>query len=93
MEQYTPELITIEEFAKRMGVCRATAFDWKAHGRVKLGRDFIQIGRTIRVLWCPELLKHLQEDCLQAEAQPSVEKKKRPVKLRNKGKASINLDY
>ncbi|MGC2422802.1 MAG: hypothetical protein WA666_00385 [Nitrospirota bacterium] len=93
MEQYTPELITIEEFAKRMSVCRATAFDWKAHGRVKPGRDFIQIGRTVRFLWGPELLKNLQDDCQLAAEQPSVEKKKRPVKLRNKGKASINLDY
>jgi len=92
VEQYTPELITIEEFAKRIGVCRATACDWKHRGVLRPGRHFIQHGRTIRFEWGPDLLKKLHEDCLQAEEQPTVEKK-RQVRPKNKGKGSIDWDY
>jgi len=77
-----------------MKVSRTTVFDWKKHGRVKPGRDFIQIGRTIRFLWGSELLKRLLDDSLPADAQPNVDKKplKKP-KNNNRVKPSINLDY
>jgi len=94
LEQYKPELITIEEFAKHMGVSRTTAFDWKKHGRVKPGRDFIQIGRTIRFVWGPELLKRLLEDSLQAEEQAIIDKNPlRKPKNNNRVRSSIDFDY
>jgi len=95
MTLYAPELITIEQFAERFGVSRSTAFNWKKNGRLKPGRHYIQIGRTIKFLWEPDLLNKLHEDCLHKEQSTPVRKKRprpRPVSITG-GKPSIDLGY
>lgn len=63
-QAHTPELISIEEFATRMGVSRTTAFAWIKNGDLQPGRHFIRIGRVIRFAWGEELIRRLHEDSI-----------------------------
>jgi Helix-turn-helix domain len=95
VESYTPELISPEEFAKRWGVSRSTIFNWRKRGRLKAGRHYIKIGRTVKFVWGPELIAKLHEDCLRDDEQARNEQKAKSNKprSRNVGQALINLDY
>lgn len=64
------EVLTVEEFADRMKISRATVFDWMQRGKLKAGRHYIHIGRVIRFEWGPELLQRLHEDCRASENPP-----------------------
>jgi hypothetical protein len=55
------ELLTIEEYAKRFGVCRTTIFEWKKRGKLQAGRHFIKIGRVLRFFWSLDVLKDLHD--------------------------------
>ncbi len=52
-------LITIEDFARRIGIGRATAYSWLADGKLIVGRHVVRIGRVVRILWNDDLLAHL----------------------------------
>lgn len=95
LEHYTPELITIEEFADRIGISRTTAFNWEKRGQLRAGRHYMQIGKTVRILWGPDLLNKLHEDSLQPTEQSKSEWKMKSQKPRSssRGKALINIDY
>lgn len=45
------ELISVEEFARRMEVSRSTVFVWLAKGYLAEGKVFIRVGKTIRFIW------------------------------------------
>ena len=90
----TIELVKTEEFAKRLDVSRTTVFKWKQEGRLLPGRDYIQIGRTVRYLWGPDVIRNLHQDDIR---EPGVQdhQLQNDTKLKtcpNK-KSIINWDY
>ncbi|GFO65900.1 hypothetical protein GMPD_38190 [Geomonas paludis] len=57
------ELITIEMFAERMAISRATAYDWKQRGILVQGKHFIKYGRIVRICWNSDLIEYLLAGC------------------------------
>lgn len=53
------ELITAEEYARRMGVSRSTVFDWIARRYLVAGRHYLKVGKTLRFIWSMEVLASL----------------------------------
>ena len=92
-------MLSIEEFAARMGVKRTTIYDWLKSGHLRSGRHYIRIGGTIRFPWGPELLQRLLEDTPEEEprqkaenANKSGESFPQPTTAR-KRESQINLNY
>lgn len=57
--EHNAGIISIEEFANRLGISRSTAYTWLAEGRLVTGRHVLRIGRVVRILWSDELMAHL----------------------------------
>lgn len=53
------EMITLEEYARRMSVSRSTVFDWLAKGYLEEGQVYVRVGKTIRFIWSRESLAAL----------------------------------
>jgi len=88
------ELLSVKEYAKRFCVSRTTVFEWKKSGILVPGRHYIQIGRTLRFVWCSEVICELHG----GNSQNIENKKKRPIKSAISKKASnkksaINMEY
>lgn len=45
------ELLTVEDFAKKMKVAKSTAHDWIACGEFVDGKHYVRIRSVIRILW------------------------------------------
>jgi len=88
------ELLTVEAYAKRFCVSRTTVFEWKKNGILIPGRHYIKIARTLRFVWCSEIIGDLHE----SNAQDTENKKKQTInstmskKVTNK-KSTINMEY
>jgi len=82
------EMISLEEFAKRMAVSRSTVFAWLAKGYLAEGTIYVRVGKTIRFIWSLETVTALtlKSDALAAEEsdQKHVYGYKQKV---------VNLDY
>ncbi len=92
-------MLSIEQFANKMGVRRTTVYEWLKSGHLVSGRHFIRIGSTTRFPWGPELVQKLFEDSLRPE-QPEAMSIEEPVikpllKVPAVGKhrLQVNLDY
>jgi len=82
----TPELLTVEQFAQRLQVSRATVFVWLHKGVLAAGKHYLKVGRVLRFLWSAELLETInQASELAVHALPS------PSRL--KKSSSLNWDY
>ena len=79
-----PELLTVEEFAKRLRVGRSTVFLWIASKKMIQGIHYFKIVKTVRIPWCIELLASLSVEHEDTEAAP--------VRF-GKNRQTINLDY
>lgn len=86
------DLITIETFAKRVGISRATAFDWKRRNILVLGRHYIKFGRVVRVCWDPDLIRKLMEDCAESFQAPRQVPRRKDVAVSGAG-STINWEY
>lgn len=51
MNTHDFELVSVEEFARRMEVSRSTVFAWLAKGYLAEGKLVIRVGKTIRFIW------------------------------------------
>lgn len=58
------ELLTVEEFAKRVQVSRATVFAWMQKKILVQGRHFMKYGRVLRFVWNGALIQELVAGCL-----------------------------
>lgn len=76
------ELLTVEEFAKRLRVGRSTVFDWIAKKKMVQGVHYFRINKTIRIPWTLELLASLSTETDEPEKDRTY-----------KSKQIINLDY
>jgi hypothetical protein len=90
------EVITGDEFSKRMKIGRTTFFKWKKDGRLQVGRDLIQKGRILRVLWGENLLRRLLETSdrsVEKQPQEKAAKKKGGIVPPRKCTTVINFEY
>jgi len=88
----TAELLTVEQFAQRLQVSRATVFTWIQKQILVQGRHFLKIGRVLRFTWSDDLVSILMHDSVLAlpVALPAVV----PVRLTSKkSDSSLNWDY
>jgi hypothetical protein len=88
------ELLSVGEYAKRFCVSRTTIFEWKKNGILIPGRHYIKICRTLRFVWCPEVISELHE----SNSRNTENKNKHTIKLEMSKKASnkksaINMEY
>lgn len=56
------EMLSIDQFAAKMGVSRTTVYEWFKSGYLSPGRHYIKIGKTTLFAWGAELLQKLHED-------------------------------
>lgn len=83
------EMLTVEEFAKRMKVCRTTVFQWIKEGVLVQGEHYIRLGRVIRFPWGPELIQALKKPVV--KGKPPAPRRKR-LKATTE-KSVINFEY
>jgi excisionase family DNA binding protein len=67
------EMLSIEQFAERMGVGRTTVHGWIKSGSLRSGRHYFRIGGTVRFIWGTELFQKLLEDSLETDITPFPE--------------------
>jgi predicted DNA-binding transcriptional regulator AlpA len=88
----TTELLTVEQFAQRLQVSRATVFTWIHKQILVQGRHFLKFGRVLRFTWSDDLVACLLSESVQDQpvAIPAVV----PVRLSSKKfDNSLNWDY
>lgn len=88
----TPELLTVEQFAQRIQVSRATVFTWIQKQILVPGRHFLKFGRVLRFAWSDDLVACLLQDSAQVAtiAAPSILP---AVASRKKIGSTINWEY
>ena len=88
------ELLTMDEYARRLQVGRTTIFEWKGSGKLIPQQHFIQKGRVIRFIWELETIRSLHE----IDTPDSEDVKPVSVYTAEKGnyssiKSAIDLNY
>jgi hypothetical protein len=92
LSQQPPELLTVEQFALRLQVSRATVFVWMQKQILVQGRHFLKIGRVLRFTWSEEFISILMHESATAlaVAPPPLS----PVAVsRKKTGSSLNWEY
>ncbi|ACH40070.1 helix-turn-helix DNA-binding protein, putative [Citrifermentans bemidjiense Bem] len=85
-----PELLTVEEFAKRMKVSRTTVFGWLKSGVLSEGVHYFRIGRILRFCWREGLFFNSQQkQPLEDECQTSQPPLPRSEQDSQRGAASV----
>ena len=88
------ELLTIEEYARRFGVCRTTIFEWKKRGKLKSERHFIKIGRVLRFFWSIDVIRDLHNVNNEKIETPNSDLKvARKSMLDINKRSTINFEY
>lgn len=59
MNTFPSEVLTVEEFARKLHVSRATVFAWIKRGTLTEGEHFFKLGRVLRFVWSGALLENL----------------------------------
>lgn len=89
---HPPELLTVEQFAQRLQVSRATVFAWIQKQILVQGRHFLKIGRVLRFTWSDDLIACLLQDS--AQTVPVVPPPLSPVAAsRQKSGSALNWEY
>jgi predicted DNA-binding transcriptional regulator AlpA len=87
-----PELLTVEQFADRLQVSRATIFAWMQKKILIQGQHFLRLGRVLRFPWSPDLVAGLL--AVSAQTPPVAPPSLSPVLApRKKRPTVINWDY
>lgn len=87
-----PELLTVEQFAERLQVSRATVFAWIQKQILVQGRHFLKIGRVLRFTWSDDFISLLLQESATAAAValPTLSP---AVVSRKKTDSSLNWEY
>lgn len=92
LSQQPPELLTVEQFAQRLQVSRATVFAWMQKQILVQGRHFLKFGRVLRFSWSDDLVACLLHDS--AQVVPVAPPPLSPVAVsRKKTGSSLNWEY
>lgn len=88
------ELLTVEQFAERLQVSRATVFNWMQKQILAPGKHFIRFGRVLRFTWSADLVAKLLHESAQALPVAVTMTVTTPVALtRKKTGSPINWGY
>ena len=82
------EMLTVDEFGKRMEVSRSTVFAWLAKGYLTEGKIYVRVGKTIRFIWSLESVAALS---LKAESMSASEEES--VSLKGGKVSAVNLEF
>lgn len=82
------EMISVEEFARRMDVSRSTIFSWLTKGYLIEGKIFIRVEKTIRFIWSLETVTAL---ALQTTSMSAPEAEVDHVN--GSRQSAVNLDF
>ncbi|NTV47772.1 MAG: helix-turn-helix domain-containing protein [Chlorobiales bacterium] len=90
--EQSPELLTVEQFAQRLQVSRATVFTWIQKQILVQGRHFIKIGRVLRFTWSDDFIFILLQESAAAVtvAPPTLSP---AVVSHKKTGSSLNWEY
>lgn len=87
-----PELLTVEQFAQRLQVSRATVFAWIQKQILVQGRHFLKFGRVLRFTWSDDFISILlQESATAAAVAPPT--LSLVAVSRKKSDSSLNWEY
>lgn len=82
----TDDLLTSEEFMKKLKIGRSTLFEWLRSGVLEPGRHYVKVGRVLRFIW--------SNDIVAALAEATVQRKRQPERQRGStAKPGINWEY
>lgn len=86
------DLLTVEQFADRLQISRATVFALMQRGVLIAGRHFIRLGRVVRFPWSAELVAELLKTT--GEQHTPTPRQQRSIRPQRSGKGSpVNWDY
>jgi excisionase family DNA binding protein len=86
-------ILTVEEYAEHLRVCRTTVFQWIKNGNLKPGLHYIKIGRCLRFLWDPDTIKGLHDI---NSADTDIPPQRIPVirqSIKKRKRISIDMSY
>jgi excisionase family DNA binding protein len=86
------KMITIEEFARNIGISRSTAYSWISAGKLVKGKHLVRIGRVVRIIWDDVLLAHLLA-ISDAEAEADVRPKLERNGKGGRNKTALDMEY
>jgi len=85
------DILTVDEFALRLQLSRATVFNWMQKGILERGKHYLKQGRVLRFLWNDGLVKDIAGA---ASVNAPVVSVKAPMLTMQATKASpINWEY
>jgi hypothetical protein len=87
------DVLTPEEFARRLQISRATVFVWLKNGTLQQGRHFFKYGRVLRFVWNDELLDRLLEDSVSNDEHSEPVREIMPKPKQGKKTSSIDWNY
>lgn len=87
-----PEMLTVLEFAKRLGVSRATVFNWMRGGVLVQGLHYFRRDRVLRFPWSEQALVRLMQGTTDTPA-PAPQPKTTIRPPRSQQQPSINWEY
>lgn len=89
------DMLTVEQFADRMQISRATVFNLMGEEVLLPGIHFIRLGRTIRFPWSPQLIANLLQASAAKPPRPPATAKPaaKPAPVRRKPSNPINWEY
>jgi predicted DNA-binding transcriptional regulator AlpA len=86
------ELLTVEQFAARLQISRATVFALIKRGVLVDGRHLIRLGRVVRFPWSAELVAELLKTTV--EQHVPTPRPQRSIRPRRTATGSpVNWDY
>lgn len=87
-----PALLTVQQFAQRLGVSRATVFNWMKRGILVQGLHYFRLDRVVRFPWSESALALLLQT---TAAKPTPPPRPRPSNRtpRSQQQPSINWEY
>jgi hypothetical protein len=65
INDFSGEMLTLEEFAGRMNVCRTIVYDMISDNRLRAGRHYIVMNSKKRFPWGAMLIRTLLEDSVE----------------------------
>jgi excisionase family DNA binding protein len=88
------DLLTVEQFAKRLQVSRTTIFAWLKSGCLREGTHYFRLGRVIRFHWplAAVIAPCVTPDQIEPVVMKELPKGKKPKAIRGSS-SGINLDY
>lgn len=87
------EVLTVDELAARLKVCRSTVFSWMQDGILVSGRHYFKVGRVLRFVYCAQLVQELLQGSETAAMDCERTHSVSPEQGRIKRESPLNWDY